>query len=70
MDLTTGWERSAEANNDEHHWQEENHRRVPGLRRITQTWPQGEKVVVYQRFGRDITEAQIADLFRALVVRL
>ena len=21
MDLTTGWDRKAEANNDEHHWQ-------------------------------------------------
>ena len=69
MDLTTGWDRSAEANNDGHHWQGENHRRVPGLRRITQTWPQGEKAVVYQHYGRDITEAQVADLFRALVVR-
>ena len=47
MDLTTGWDRSAEANNDEHHWQGEKHQRVPGLRRITQTWPQGERVVVY-----------------------
>jgi hypothetical protein len=69
MDLTTGWDRSAEANNDEHHQRGENHQHVPGLRRITQTWPQGEKVVVYQHFGRDITEAQIADLFRATLMR-
>ena len=34
---------------------------------FTQTWPQGEKVVVYQHYGRDITEAQVADLFRARV---
>ena len=70
MDLTTGWHRKAEANNDEHHWQGEKHQRVPGLRRITQTWPQGERVVVYQHYGRDITEAQVVNLFRALVVRL
>jgi hypothetical protein len=71
MDLTIGRDRSVGSDNDEHHyrWQAENHWHVPGLRRITQTWPQGEKVVAYEHYGRTISETEAADLFRGKSIK-